>query len=87
VGGFVLLAIVVGIVNATKSGNPQNADAGAARPRVKLAAGNLRSNPVPFGVVGGVWNGWRLRVMSVTPTASSFSDITRGRSRPVVRSS
>jgi hypothetical protein len=72
-GGFVLVGIVVGIVDGTKGGKPQNADAGAPnRPKIRLAAGDVRSNPVPFGVGGGVWNGWRLRVISATPTATQF---------------
>ncbi|HEY8775154.1 MAG TPA: hypothetical protein VIM33_01605 [Gaiellaceae bacterium] len=73
VGGFVLVAIVVGIVDATKGQKPKTADAGTAnKAKVRLAAGGLRSNPVPLHTIGGVWDGWRLHVESVTPTAAQF---------------
>jgi hypothetical protein len=73
VGGLVLVAIVVGIVDATKGQKAKTANAGAAnKPKIRLAAGGLRSNPVPLHATGGVWEGWRLQVVSVTPTATPF---------------
>jgi hypothetical protein len=72
-GGLVLVAIVVGIVDATRGEKSKSADAGAAnKPKVRLAAGGLRSNPVPLNAIGGVWDNWRLQIVSVTPTATQF---------------
>jgi hypothetical protein len=73
VGAFVLVAIVVGVVDATRGEKSKSADAGAAnKPKIRLAAGGLWSNPVPLHAIGGVWDGWRLQVVSVTPTATQF---------------
>jgi hypothetical protein len=66
---LVAIAVVAQIaLDATSSNTPRNADSGP----VRLAAGGQRSNPVPLHTVGGVWNGWRLRVRSVTPNAVMF---------------
>jgi hypothetical protein len=61
VGLLVALSIVGAIVGG-ETGSKSDASRAAKR-------GASRSRPVPLHHVGGVWNGWRLRVLSVTPSA------------------
>src|SRR5207253_323162 len=62
VAGLVVVGIVAAVVDNTSGG----------KANTRVAAGAERSNPVPLHVVGGVWDGWRLRILSVTPNAVSL---------------
>jgi hypothetical protein len=69
--GLVLVAIVFAVVDNTGS-----------KAKTRLAAGGSRSNPVQLHVAGGAWDGWRLRIVSVTPNAVSLLGRERQRIPP-----
>jgi hypothetical protein len=48
----------------------------------KQVAGQSQSDAIPLHVVGGVWDGWRLRVLRVAPNAFSFLGPDRQRIPP-----